>query len=1357
MIRKVNLLGRLEVEDDSGPSAITKSAQGSALLSYLLVMQQTYAREAVAALLWDGPSTADTLRYLRKLLYRLRPLVPRLEVTRQTLAYPVDDEIAVDLYQLEAALAGDDIMQLNQALQLYRGELLAGFYLEEATGFSEWLAFQRERLRLQVSDGYRRACGAYAAQQEWETGIDTARRWLALDEFDEEIHRTLLRFLMADGQVPAAKEQYGYLRRRLWDELEVEPEPMTVELYAEIQALDEQLHSSSHQPLTVGRHQHWGEAPNDGSFFGRTAEITQLTQWLTTASMHLVTILGIGGQGKTTLAAKAARSCADHFAGIYWRSLINAPPPDMVLHDYLSFLSQNKTVPPDTTAEQIAEIQRHLAQAHHLLVLDNLESILDPEDAGRFRPGYEAYADLLYLFGHGGHGSTLVITSREAPLLLTRLEGQNNHVVAMTLPGLMAEESADLLAVKQIAANHALVAILTQRYSGNPLALQLAAQTIEEFYFGDVEAFLGDETLLFEDIRDVLDGQFACLSPLEQEILQWLAITREATAPLALADMMVRSVPRVQLLDAMKKLQRRSLLVREERGFTLQNVVMEYLTGRLVNGVVTELLSGTPHLLRRHPLMQAQVKEFVCQSQIRVIVQPVAAQLVDRLGLDGIGSHMQKVLDELRRGDGRNPSYAAGTIFNLLLHLDIDLTAMDFSDLAIRQVDMRNHFPTNVNIAGAVLSACAFTQTFTRVQAVAISPNGQWLAAGGDGGEIRLYDLASHQPHAVLSHHTNTVTTLAFSSDSSLLASASHDGNSLLWDLASGHPLHVLEGEGAVQDIAFRFDGRRLVSAGNEPVLRLWDARSGQLICSWPSGTVEVHTMALHPNEEVLAVGTYEGTIHLWNIRNDGEAILQGDSDAPTLIDTLTADAGIPVLSLAFSPDGTMLASGTKSGLITMWDVATRTCLHSFQGHKMEVRSLIFGQDSRLLYSGGGGGPSSIRIWDTANGELLHGIFQEETTWSLALTSDGDMLASGREDGTIHLWDVAEPANATLTHTHYGYRKEFRYLTWSPCGCWVAAGDIHGIVYVWDVRTAVPERRYALLTENEVVESLAFSPDGNILAIVGGFAPRSSVQLWEMDSGIRRQVFTLESEQSSVCFAHDGKTLVSAARDSSLHMWNLANPHETPIHQVIPPQSRRLGIVYDPSSNVLVTYGDGRDACCWRLAPNTKSAIPICCFPGYDENSFAAIRSGADLVACTGPEHSIALWDLTDADADHPLRTLEGHTNRTQSVAFSPDGMLLVSGGFDRTVRLWDVETGRQIALLGRHPQFVGGVTFSPDGARVASIGKEGSLRIWNVQSGDCEHVLQAPGPYEGMNITGVTGISEPQRAALRMLGAVEQ
>jgi WD40 repeat protein len=132
----------------------------------------------------------------------------------------------------------------------------------------------------------------------------------------------------------------------------------------------------------------------------------------------------------------------------------------------------------------------------------------------------------------------------------------------------------------------------------------------------------------------------------------------------------------------------------------------------------------------------------------------------------------------------------------------------------------------------------------------------------------------------------------------------------------------------------------------------------------------------------------------------------------------------------------------------------------------------------------------------------------------------------------------------------------------------------------------------------------------------------------------------------------------------------------------------------------------------------------------------------------------VKLWDVNTGNC---IKTLTGHTNWVWSVAFSPDGKTLVSSSYDRTVRLWDVTTGRCIRTLTGHTREIYSVSFSRDGQTVASGCADETARLWDVNTGECLKILKAPGLYEGMNITGVTGLSEAQKATLIALGAIAQ
>ena len=234
MAQNFKLLGTLEITDNGETAVLMKSPIGCALLTYLIITQQTYPREAMADLLWVENSTTSSLQSLRRLLNRIRPLSAGLHVTRTHIHYQPTADDLVDFYLLEAGLAATETTQLDHALQHYRGDLLAGFHLANAPYFNEWLLLTREQLRQRVHQGYVRLCRAYMEGRQWVMGVAAAQRWLALDDLNEEAWRALLQFLAASEQATTALQQYERCRQHLWAELGVEPESATAVLVEQI-------------------------------------------------------------------------------------------------------------------------------------------------------------------------------------------------------------------------------------------------------------------------------------------------------------------------------------------------------------------------------------------------------------------------------------------------------------------------------------------------------------------------------------------------------------------------------------------------------------------------------------------------------------------------------------------------------------------------------------------------------------------------------------------------------------------------------------------------------------------------------------------------------------------------------------------------------------------------------------------------------------------------------------------------------------------------------------------------------------------------------------------------------------------
>ncbi|MEO0853141.1 MAG: NB-ARC domain-containing protein, partial [Cyanobacteria bacterium J06648_11] len=589
--------------------------------------------------------------------------------------------------------------------------------------------------------------------------------------------------------------------------------------------------------------------PDVSSFYGRTDELETLARWVLIEKNRLVALLGMGGIGKSTLSVKLARHVQEEFDTIIWRSLRNAPYLDTLMSELVPLLSANPV-----ESASIAGLLRSLRERRCLIVLDNLESILQAGDpAGSYRPGYEAYGDLLRVVGESSHLSCVVLTSREKPAEISTFEGFG-AVRSMTLTGSMVTALA-LIAEKGLDGTTEQKEELSHLYGCSPLALKIVSGSIETLFDGKIAAFLAEETLVFNGVRRLLDRQFDRLAPLERSIMAWLAINRDWTSLNELAADMVPQVPRGTLLESLESLSSRALIEHQDTRYTLQPVVMEYVADRLVRCIAREIQNDRPDVFVSHALTKTTLKEYIYSAQVRAIVAPIALELETMFGSHAdIDAKLRATVDRLRQialSSGEPPArvasrqgYGSSNAIAICRYLQIDMNEYDLSHLTVWQAHLQGMRLQRANLHQANFSRCTFTQSFGSVLAIALSPDGTLLAAGDDSGEIRVWQVAlprsqrshdSHlgQPILTCRGHDNSVRSVTFSPDGKTLISCSSDQTIRLWDIASGHPLHALTGHVnavyavATSRVARRDDIGAIASAGDDGTIRLWDIATG--------------------------------------------------------------------------------------------------------------------------------------------------------------------------------------------------------------------------------------------------------------------------------------------------------------------------------------------------------------------------------------------------------------------------------------------------------------------------------------------------------------------------------------------------
>lgn len=1096
--------------------------------------------------------------------------------------------------------------------------------------------------------------------------------------------------------------------------------------------IDEHQHTN----LVLNHREDWGEAPHGGQLYGREKESAELTRWIRDDHCRVVAIVGMGGIGKTSLAVSLARQVKDDYSCVFWRSLQNVSTLTDILRDCIQFVAgQQETHLPDDCEPLIALLIRYLQERRCLIILDNVESIMQMGDrAGHVREGFEMYGRLLQRIGETDHQSCLLLTSREKPNDIVRFEGNTSFVRSLALSGMDEAAGKQLLADQGLHGTDEEWATFIRLYSGNPLALKLAAVAIRELFSGSLVAFLQQGETVFGDIYRLLDQQFLRLSREEQEIMYWLAIEREAVTLDDLRNDLLRPVSKGTLIEALYSLRQRSLLdTHGQHSFRLQPVIMEFVTSRFIAEIMKEIDDGHLILFDRHALMKAQAKEYIRASQARFILARIAEQLVASSGKAGSEHTLYSLLSPLRAAGETRPGYAAGNVLNLLIQLQSDLSGANFSSLAVWQAHLRGVSLPGVNFAHADLAKSVFTETFGNILAVTCSPKGDILAAGTTTGEIQVWRVPDGTPLLTLQGHRDWIRSVVFSPDGTLLASGGDDGSIRLWDAQTGQRLKTLQGhQGRVYAVAFGSAGTLLASAGDDQAVYIWDSATGQQLKKLPGHSARIRALAFSPDQVTLASGSEDHTIRLWELttgqclkivqghtdciytlafNDDGSILASGSSDQTVrLWDTGSQNQGQclrtlqghqgRISSVTFNHADNCLASGGDDQAVRLWDVRTGECTRIVQGHSNRVRAVTFcGQDGVLA---SGGNDQSIRLWDTSSGQCLR-VLQGHSSWiySVAFSSDDSLLAHDCEDHSLRLWSLETGKCLKILRGHSSWVYA---IAFSPDGKLLASGSDDQTVRLWETHTG--ECRSILSGHGGRVRSVAFYPDGTLLA---SGSDDQQVRLWDVKTGECWKVLPGQSDRiRSVAFSPDGATLASGDEDQCIYLWNIRTGQ---LAETLPGHVGRVwAVAFNPAGTLLASGGDDQQVYLWRK------------------------NNGQ--------------WQL--------LKTLPGHSGRIYSLAFTPDGETLASGSEDASVRLWDAKTGSLRTTLYGHNGRVRAVAFSHTGDKLASGSHDGTVKLWDIPTGDCTQTFRSDRPYEQMNITGISGVTPAQKAMLKTLGAVE-
>jgi WD40 repeat protein len=589
------------------------------------------------------------------------------------------------------------------------------------------------------------------------------------------------------------------------------------------------------------------------------------------------------------------------------------------------------------------------------------------------------------------------------------------------------------------------------------------------------------------------------------------------------------------------------------------------------------------------------------------------------------------------------------------------------------------------------------------VRALAFHPDNKlnWLAIGSRDSQVQVWETTSGRSVYRLYGHQKMVTGVAFRPGSERdplrreLATSSDDSTVKVWNLSSRQqPRFEASPMGFPTHISFSAGGKFVAAGSWDGWAKVWDTGTGTEAMILPTGhRAPVRALALSSDGKRLLSGSDDATAKTWETASGRELTMLSGHDRP-------------ILGVAFSPDGQHVATASQDGTARVWDWESRTTLLTLE-HPFRQWPLAVAYSTEGMHLATAGSDGIVRVWDSATGEELYSWpAHTQAVTSLAFSPSDRRLLTGSHDGTARIWDlndvshgpvhtleVARPGQPGVANPPRRYNTRVYGVAYSPDGKRVATCGEDMIVHVWDAITGAELATFS--GHKSAVWGIAFSPNGKHLASASS---DRTARVWDLDGGKEPLVVAAHNDAVfSVAFqGEDGRLLWTASSDRAIRLW-------------------------DATQRTVVRTLGGQ-----ATGVSALSVSP-------DGNSVAVARNNMTTFVHAGtrayePRELADSWLDFWLPAQHYLGALgtlcpkRGHTKVVVSIAFSPDGTRVATGSWDRTTKIWEVETGR---LLGTcvgdsgHKGAVTAVAFSFDGEYLATGSQDKAVKLWNGKTGD--------------------------------------